>query len=216
MISLHQVLAFGVVALVLIAIPGPSVVFTVSRAVAYGRRVALATVVGNTLGLLTIAVLVSFGLGIVIQESIAAFTVLKLAGAAYLAYLGVQAIRHRSSYAVGGAVEALDVPAPMRTLTAARQGYIVGVSNPKGFLIFAAVLPQFLERADGHLELQMLQLGLIAVVIGLLSDSLWAVVASQLRTWFLGSRRRGEALGTAGGLSMIGLGVSLAVTGRTD
>jgi threonine/homoserine/homoserine lactone efflux protein len=216
MISLHQGLAFGVVAIVLIAIPGPSVVFTVSRAVAYGRRVALATVLGNTTGLLVVALLVSLGLGIVIQESILAFTVLKIAGAVYLVYLGVQAIRHRSSYAVGGASDALDAPAPMRSTTAVRQGFVVGVSNPKGFLIFGAVLPQFLDRTTHHVELQMLQLGMIAVVIGLLSDSLWAVIASQLRAWFLGSRRRGEALGAVGGLSMIGLGVSLAVTGRTD
>jgi threonine/homoserine/homoserine lactone efflux protein len=95
MVSAEHFLAFGLAALVLIAIPGPSVVFVIGRALAYGRGVALATVLGNSLGLLVILVLVAFGLGVVVQESIAVFTVLKLLGAAYLVYLGVQAIRHR-------------------------------------------------------------------------------------------------------------------------
>jgi threonine/homoserine/homoserine lactone efflux protein len=214
MVTSHQVLAFALVALVLIAIPGPSVVFTIGRALAYGRTTALATVVGNALGLLAIVVLVAFGLGIVVQESIVAYTVLKLAGAGYLVWLGIQAIRHRRDFAVdhlattGGHV--------LRPLTAARQGFVVGVSNPKALLIIGAVLPQFVDRTTGQVPVQMLLLGLVAVLIGLLSDSLWALVASQLRAWFLRSRRRGEALGTVGGLSMVGLGVSLAVTGRTD
>jgi threonine/homoserine/homoserine lactone efflux protein len=207
-----------VVAAVLIAIPGPSVVFTIGRALAYGRSVALATVLGNTLGLLSIVVLVAFGLGVVVQESIVAFTVLKLAGAAYLVWLGIQAVRHRREY-LGDPSDSLDTDAGPRTLgllTATRQGYVVGVSNPKAFLIVGAVLPQFVVRAEGQVQGQMLLLGLVAVAIGLCSDSLWAVVASGLRSWFLASRRRGEVLGTIGGLSMVGLGVSLAVTGRTD
>ena len=95
MLTLEQIVTFGIAAGILIAIPGPSVVFVVGRALSYGRSVALASVVGNTLGLLTIVLLVAAGLGVVVQESIVVFTVLKLAGAAYLVYLGVQAIRHR-------------------------------------------------------------------------------------------------------------------------
>src|SRR3954467_12668560 len=87
MVSTEHLLAFGVAALVLIAIPGPSVVFVIGRALSYGRAVALATVLGNSLGLLAIVVLVAGGLGVVVQESIAVFTVLKLLGAAYLLYL---------------------------------------------------------------------------------------------------------------------------------
>lgn len=215
MITLDQLLGFAVVAAVLIAIPGPSVVFTIGRALAYGRSVALATVLGNTSGLLTIVVLVAFGLGIVVQESILAFTVLKLAGAAYLVWLGIQAVRPRRDYVATG-TEPGRAGARMGLLTAVRQGYVVGVSNPKAFLIIGAVLPQFVDRASGHVPVQMLLLGLVAVAIGLVSDSLWAVIASQLRSWFLASRRRGEVLGTVGGLSMVGLGVSLAVTGRAD
>jgi threonine/homoserine/homoserine lactone efflux protein len=211
MVGMEQLLAFGVAALILIVIPGPSVVFVIGRALAYGRGVALASVGGNSLGLLLVMVLVSLGLGVVVAESIAVFTVLKLLGAAYLVYLGVQAIRHRRGIHVD------DTGAPRTPLPLGRatwQGFVVGVSNPKAFMIFAAVLPQFVDRSAGHVQLQMLVLGFVAFVIGLLSDSVWAVLAARLRHWFNASPRRGEAMGAAGGLSMVGLGVGLAVSGR--
>src|SRR3954469_14461192 len=98
MVSTEHLLAFGVAALVLIAIPGPSVVFVIGRALAYGRPVALASVLGNSLGLLTIVVLVAIGLGVVVEESITVFLVLKVAGAAYLIWLGVEAVRRRRDF----------------------------------------------------------------------------------------------------------------------
>jgi threonine/homoserine/homoserine lactone efflux protein len=211
MVSLEQLLAFGVAAFVLIAIPGPSVVFVIGRALTYGRGVALASVVGNSLGLLVILLLVALGLGVVVQESIAVFTVLKLAGAAYLVYLGVQAFRHRRGFAMAGT----DRPAaPLPLPRALRQGFVVGVSNPKAFMIFAAVLPQFVDRGAGHVQAQMLALGVLAFAIGLASDSLWAVLAARVRQWFGASRRRGEAMGALGGLSMVGLGLGVAATGH--
>ena len=212
MITVDQFLAFGLAAFILIAIPGPSVVFVIGRALAYGRAVALATVVGNTLGLLTVVILVAMGLGVIVEESIVVFTILKFAGAAYLVWLGVQAIRHRRAFSVKDA-GATGFPA-LTWPKVIRQGYVVGVSNPKAFMIIGAVLPQFIDRDHGHIQTQMLLLGLIAVTIGLLSDSLWAVIASQLRTWFNASPKRGEAMGAVGGTSMIGLGIGLAVTGN--
>ena len=222
MITLDQVLGFGLAAFILIAIPGPSVVFTIGRALAYGRAVALATVVGNSLGLLVIVVLVALGLGVIVQESIEVYTVLKLLGAVYLVWLGVQAIRHRhdpplASLAGGAPIRVdstTDIGPRVSFTRAARQGFVVGVTNPKAFMILGAVLPQFVDRGEGHVQTQMLLLGLLAFTIGLLSDSLWALIASQLRTWFARSRRRGEAVGAAGGVSMIGLGVGLAVAGE--
>lgn len=213
MITTEQLLAFGVAAFILIVIPGPSVVFVVGRALAYGRGVALMSVLGNSLGLMVLLALVAFGLGVVVQESIAVYTVIKLAGAAYLAYLGVQALRHRRSFAVE---DTGPTRTPMPLARALRQGFVVGVSNPKGLMIFAAVLPQFVDRGAGHVQTQMLALGLTAFVIALASDSVWAVLASRVRSWFGASRRRGEALGTVGGLSMIGLGVGVAVTGHPE
>jgi threonine/homoserine/homoserine lactone efflux protein len=210
-ISLDQLLAFGLAALIIIVIPGPSVVFTIGRALAYGRGVALATVVGNTLGLVTIAALVALGLGVVVQESVTVFTVLKLAGAAYLIWLGIEAYRRRADYL---SADGIAVTGAMTWGRAVRQGYVVGASNPKGYVMLAAVLPQFVDRAQGHVQLQMLILGLLATTIGLVSDSVWALVASQLRAWFNRSPRRGETMGAVGGLSMIGLGVGLAITGE--
>lgn len=213
MISLDQVLTFGLAAFIIIVIPGPSVVFTIGRALAYGRSVALATVVGNTIGLVTIVALVALGLGVVVQESIVVFTVLKLAGAAYLVWLGYEAVRRRKDFLVGGATDVVG-STPMTWVRAMRQGYVVGASNPKGYMMLAAVLPQFVDRGEGHVQLQMLLLGLLATTIGLLSDSVWAIIASQLRLWFNRSPRRGEAMGAVGGFSMIGLGVGLAVSGE--
>ena len=214
MITLDQVLTFGLAALIIIVIPGPSVVFTIGRALAYGRRVALATVAGNTLGLITIVALVALGLGVIVEESIVVFTVLKLAGAAYLVWLGYEAVRRRKEFLSGGGDAVALAGTPMTWVRAVRQGYVVGASNPKGYMMLAAVLPQFVDRGEGHIQLQMLLLGLLATTIGLLSDSVWALIASQLRVWFNSSPRRGEAMGTVGGVSMIGLGVGLAVTGE--
>ncbi len=211
MVSIEQLLAFGVAALVLIAIPGPSVLFVVGRALAYGRGVALSTVLGNSLGLLVVMVLVSICMGAVVSDSLLVFTVVKLAGAAYLVHLGVQALHHR---------RAPDLTArrrePLSRARAVRQGFVVGASNPKAFVIFAAVLPQFVDLSAGHVQGQMLLLGLLAFGIALLSDSAWAVLASRLRSWFAAAPARSRAVGALGGVSMIGLGIGIAVTGRTE
>jgi threonine/homoserine/homoserine lactone efflux protein len=213
MVSTEQLLAFGIAAAVLIAIPGPSVVFVVGRALAYGRGVALATVVGNSLGLLVVLALVAVGLGVVVQESIAVFTVLKLLGAAYLVYLGVHAVRHRHAFTVADR-RTTDVVLSRRR--AVRQGFVVGVSNPKAFMIFAAVLPQFVDRGQGHVAAQMLVLGLVFNAIAVVSDSTWGLVAATARDWFARSPRRLSVVGGVGGLTLIGLGVTVAVTGRKD
>ena len=208
MVTVGQLLGFGVTALVIIAVPGPSVVFVVARALSYGRAVALLSVLGNTAGLGTAMALVALGLGTVVADSVVVFTAIKLAGAAYLVWLGVQALRHRSALHVGQVVR----KAPPAGLVAFRQGFVVGVANPKAFVMFAAVLPQFVDRNAGAVSLQMLLLGALAVVLGLVCDTAWALLASRFRTWFDASPARGRAVGTAGGCSMVGLGVGLALT----
>ena len=208
MITTGQLLGFGLTALVIIAVPGPSVVFVIARALSYGRTVALLSVLGNTAGLGVAMVLVSLGLGTVVADSVVVFTVVKLAGAAYLVWLGVQALRHRSGVRVGEVVRR----APPAGLVAVRQGFVVGIANPKAFVMFAAVLPQFVDREAGVVPMQMLLLGSLAVVLGLVCDSAWALLASRLRTWFDASEVRGRAVGTVGGCSMVGLGVGLAFT----
>jgi len=213
LVSGHQLLAFGIAAFVIIAIPGPSVLFVIGRGFAYGRRVALLSVVGNTAGLFVVMTLVALGLGPVVAGSAVVFNVIKLAGVAYMVWLGVQAFRHRTAMRVD---DVRAERAPVGAVRAVRQGFVVGVFNPKAFMMFAAVLPQFVDVDAGRVTGQMLVLGLLAVVIGLLSDGLWAVLASQLRHWFSASPRRGRAVGATGGISMIGLGVALALTGRPE
>ena len=154
------------------------------------------------------------GLGEVVATSDVVYEVVKFGGALYLVYLGVQALRHRHGISV--TKEGEGEVTPLRPVTALRQGFMVGFTNPKGYVMFVALLPQFLDRNRGHVSLQMLFLGLIAFVIGLCSDSLWALMASQLRRWFNASPKRGRTLGTVGGMSMIGLGVAVAVGGRPD
>jgi threonine/homoserine/homoserine lactone efflux protein len=212
MIFADRLLAFGAMSFLLIIIPGPSVLFVIGRALAHGRRAALTTVVGNTLGAYVLVAAVALGIGPIVERSAIVFTALKLAGAAYLIHLGVRAFRERDSLST---VLAADSPPrnPLRTLW---DGFAVGASNPKTIVFFAAVLPQFVDPVRGHLVVQMLTLGMIFNFIALASDSLWGVVASQARDWFGRSPRRLSLVGGVGGLTMIGLGVTVAVTGRKE
>jgi len=212
MVSLEQLLAFSVMATAIILIPGPAVLFVVGRALAHGRRSALTSVVGTELGAMTAAAAVAFGLGAIVERSVLIFSAVKLVGAAYIVYLGVQAIRHRRS--LEGALGTADGgPAGGRAFW---QGYVVGVTNPKALVFFVAVLPQFVSRENGHVPLQMLVFGAVFALIALVFDGLWGLAAGAARSWFARSPRRLAAVGGTGGLMMICLGVTVAATGRKD
>ena len=210
--SSGQLIGFTLVALVLIVVPGPGVLFIVGRALSHGRRTAVATATGHAAGNYVVAACVAFGLGALLQRSAEVFTAVKLAGAVYLVYLGVQAIRHRHSLAVAMSATA-DARDGWRAL---RDGMVVGMTNPKAYILFGAILPQFINRSAGHVPAQMLVLALISVCMGLISDCAWGVAASAVRSWFARSPRRFAFVGGAGGLAMIGVGVTIALTGRTD
>lgn len=214
MVPASHVLAFAAVVTVLIAIPGPSVLFTVSRALTVGRRAALLTVIGNEIGLCVQVAAVAFGVGAVLERYAQILTAVKLAGAAYLVFLGVQAIRHRTSMAAALAARVQ----PVTSLRAVRDGFAVGAANPKSIVFFAAGLPEFTSGAPGHLpvQAQMLLLGALFPAIALVLDSVWAVLAGTARQWLVRSPRRLALIGGTGGLVMIGLGVGVAVTGRKD
>jgi threonine/homoserine/homoserine lactone efflux protein len=212
MISSGQLIGFTLASFVLIVVPGPGVLFVVGRALSHGRRTAFATAAGHAAGNYMVAACVAVGLGTVLQRSAELFIAVKLIGALYLVILGVQAIRHRRSLATamsaaGGSTDGW---------RALRDGLVVGVTNPKTYILFGAVLPQFVNRTAGDVPAQMLLLALISVTIGLVSDSTWGLAASGVRSWFAKSPRRYELVGGAGGLAMIGLGVTIAVTGRRN
>ncbi|HTX26855.1 MAG TPA: LysE family translocator [Streptosporangiaceae bacterium] len=210
MVSGGQVLGFALASLVLIVIPGPGVLFVVGRALAHGRRSALATACGHAAGNYVVAACVAVGLGELLERSVQVFVIVKVAGALYLVWLGIHAIRHRKSLA-----EAMEVAAPPRAgWRAARDGAVVGITNPKAYILFGAILPQFVNRSAGHVPEQMLLLALISVAIGVVSDCSWGFAASAVRAWFARSPRHCEMVGGAGGLAMIGVGVTVALTGR--
>ncbi|SDI79477.1 Threonine/homoserine/homoserine lactone efflux protein [Frankineae bacterium MT45] len=212
MVPTGHLLAFTITAFALIAVPGPSVLFVISRALVIGRRGALVTVLGNALGVYVQVIAVAFGVGAIVERSIAVFTLLKLAGAGYLVFLGVQAIRHRRALSTVFDTE----PAPRSQLRILREGFTVGLANPKSVVFFAAVLPQFVDRSRGQVPVQLLILGAIFFAVALVSDSIWAVVAGSARTWFASSPRRLATLGGTGGVLMIGIGARLALSGRHD
>ena len=105
---------------------------------------------------------------------------------------------------------------PREGWRSARDGAVVGLTNPKAYILFGAILPQFVNRGAGHVPAQMLLLALVSVSIGVLSDCTWGLAASGVRAWFARSPRRLELVGGAGGLAMIGLGITVALTGRKD
>ena len=203
--SADRVAAYTVVAALFMAMPGPSVLFTVGRAITVGRRAALLTTLGNATGFYVHVVAVALGIGAVVQSSVAAFTAIKLLGALYLGFLGVQAIRHRHALARTSTAPTGIV----RTRRVLLDGFVVGVTNPKTIVFFIAVLPQVVDREAGAVQVQMLLLGLIAVLIGVVSDSTWALAAGAARTWLTAHPRRLARLNAAGGTAMIGIGLSL-------
>jgi threonine/homoserine/homoserine lactone efflux protein len=136
----------------------------------------------------------------------------KLVGAGYLCFLGVQTWRHRRELALR--VETAATRKSLARIT--REGFVVGATNPKLGVFLVAILPQFADPGRGHLPVQLLVLGACAVAIALVCDSCWALLAGTARSWFAGSPRRLEAVGGTGGLVIVGLGLRLAVTGRAD
>ncbi|WP_344058261.1 LysE family translocator [Microbacterium pumilum] len=210
MVPTENLLAFTLAALVLIVVPGPSVLFTIGRALALGRLGGLLSVLGNALGQIPLILAVAFGVGAIVAESIVLFTIVKVAGALYLMYLGVQAIRHRRQSA-----RIATSDAPSRSIwRQLGEGFVVGVTNPKSIAFFVAVLPQFVDLSAGSVPLQMIELGMVFFVLALISDGAWALVAAGARNWFGKSPARIERLTATGGGLMIGLGGILLFTGN--
>lgn len=232
MIPTDRIAPFLLTAIVIILAPGPQVLFVVGRALAYGRRTALTTAAGGTFGAYVQAILVSLGLGTLVERSAVVYTSIKLIGAVYLVFLGVKAFRHRHTLrddiAANTALAApsgpgdAQQPEPQRVLRtvsglrAARQGVLVGLTNPKAAIFFGAILPQFVDRSIGHVPLQMIVFATMFSSMALVCDSAWGLVAGTARDWFARSPRRLAFVGGAGGLAMVGLGVGIAVTGRKD
>ena len=199
--SSSQWLAFLLASILFIQVPGPSLLFTIGRALTVGRRQALLSVVGNALGVTTQALLAAAGLGAVVSASATAYTAVKTVGAVYVIWLGVQAIRRRAESRL-----ALTTPVPVHRGRALRIGFVVGITNPKTLLFFVAFLPQFVRPDAGPVAFPLALLGLVFGVLAVCSDTVWALLAARARQWFARDPRRLDTLGATGGVLMVGLG----------
>lgn len=204
------VLGFTAAAFVLIVIPGPSVLFSIGRALALGRKAGIVSVAGNTLGTLVLATAVALGIGALIAASEIAFMIIKFAGAAYLVFLGIQTIVRRKK-ASAATIDGQSQP----LWRVFGQATLVGVTNPKTLAFFVAVLPQFASTtAAWPMPIQLELFAVIFCVIAFASDSVWALIAAGARRWFGTSPKRIEALTATGGAMMIALGGVLAFARR--
>ena len=208
--STSQWIAFLIASALFIQVPGPSLLFTIGRALTVGRRDALLSVVGNALGVVGQVLLVALGLGALVAASATVYTAIKICGAAYVCWLGVQAIRNRAGARL--AMQQAGTVPPRALRRSVLTGMAVGLTNPKTLVFFVAFLPQFIDRGAGHAGLQLAVLGGVFGLMACCSDSLWALAAGRARDWFARTPERLDGLGVAGGVMMIGLGATLLAT----
>ena len=205
-----RLVVFVVAALALLAVPGPAVLYVVTRSIHQGRRAGLASVLGIHVGTLVHIAAATAGLSALILSSAVAFTVVKVAGAAYLVGLGLWTLfgRHDEvEVRVGG---------ERRLRRVFAQGIVVNVLNPKTALFFLAFLPQFVDPDAGTPALQIAFLGVLFGALGLVTDSIWAIAAGTAGGLLRGSRRFLRAQRYVAGTVYVGLGIVTAFAGRND
>ena len=209
--SLPLLSAFLAASFVLAVTPGPGVFYIVARSVTQGRLSGLASVAGVALGNLGNAIGASLGLAALFAISSRAYTVVKYAGALYLVWLGVQALRKpRDANAAAGTAAPLERAALRRIFT---DGFVVALLNPKTALFFAAFLPQFIDTAHAPMA-QTIALGVVFVAMAAVTDSLYALTAGAVRPWLQRTKGIGDVGRYLTGSAFIGLGILTAVSGQ--
>jgi threonine/homoserine/homoserine lactone efflux protein len=201
---------FVVAALALLIVPGPAVVYIVARSMHEGRRAGLASVVGIHVGTLVHIAAATLGLSALIASSAVAFTAVKIAGAVYLVGLGLWTLfvrRAEPDVALGGE----------RSLRRAfAQGIVVNILNPKTALFFLAFLPQFVDPNAAHPAVQIAFLGVLFALLGLVTDSIWAIAAGTAGGVLRRSHRFLRAQRYVTGTVFVGLGVATALAGSVE
>jgi len=195
---------YCIAAIIIVLAPGPSVLFVLARAIAWGRATAIATVAGNVLGAFSLSVVVAVGLGPILQRSEFAFIAVQVLGGFYLIYLGIVAIKHSQIHASDMTNQGDIRPSKWRSM---REGFWVGALNPKGMVFFAAILPQFVDREAGNVTSQLILMGAIFAVIALFSDGTWGILAGTIRNWLATELKRLVFMRMTGGIVMIILGL---------
>lgn len=198
---------FAAAAFVLLVIPGPSVMYVITRSVEQGRRAGLVSVLGLHTGTLVHITAAATGLSALLLASATLFDFVKLAGAAYLILLGAVRLLRRTA----PQQRSLERASLRRVYG---QGFVVNLLNPKTALFFVAFFPQFVTSDRGPVALQILLLGAVFVAIGLLSDSTYALVSGTLAGWIRARATTGAPRRQWSGLLFIGLGVLAATTRR--
>ena len=193
-----------VAAIIIMLAPGPSVLFTIARAISWGRAAAVATVLGNALGMFMLSLVVAFGLGPVLQRSDEAFLFVQIAGGGYLIYLGIDAIRK----SIVHAEDIINVNEGKPTiLKSIRDGFFVGALNPKGLVFFAAILPGFVDHDSDSITSQIVLMGATFAILAFFSDSIWGLIAGTIRESLSTKPVRLVKMRKFGGLVMIALGL---------
>ena len=193
-----------VAAILIILAPGPSVLFAIARAIAWGRATAIATVAGNALGMFSLSILIAFGLGPILEESDLAFLSVQILGGLYLIYLGIDALRHSKVHAEDMINQGDTRPSAIKSI---KDGFWVGALNPKGLVFFAAILPQFLDKNSENLTAQLLIMGATFALLAFLGDGTWGVIAGTVRIWMANSPIRLIRLRQLGGVVIVLLGI---------
>ena len=187
--------------MVIILVPGPSVLYAIGRALVLGTRAALISVFGNALGVGLQILIVSLGLGVLIQQSPDLFFVIKVVGALMIGYLGLKAIWQRKKLDAGNSSVS---PSGTKVLS---ESIVVGITNAKTLVFFIAALPSFVDPSGGNPSAQMLVLGALFLIIGVTSDSVYAIAAGKARHWLGGSEKRLANFRGIGGLALTLLGL---------
>ena len=206
MLTTAQALAFLATARVLTATPGPDSLMVLSMGMSRGRRAGIAFGLGCALGCLSHTLLAVIGVSALVAASPLAFTALKLAGGAYLVWMGVQAWRHAGAVRLGGAV---DDGAPLRQLFL--KGLVANAINPKVVLFFLSFLPQFVVAAQGQVEWQLGLLGLLFTAQAVVLFGLLGYFAGSVGAWLNRRPSAGQWLDRLAGAVFIGLGVRMMV-----
>lgn len=203
-----SLLGFVAAALVVLVIPGPGVLYVVTRSLAQGQWAGLVSVLGLSVGALVHVAAATLGLSAILLTSATAFSVVKFLGAAYLVYLGLTLILTRQP------VTELDAGKDRNLARLFTDGVIISVFNPKIAIFFIAFLPQFVDPGPGVVPQQILFLGTLYVVLALFTDGVYAILASRFRDWLGGRFVRGPLPRYASGAVFIGLGVGTAFADR--
>lgn len=213
MVIPSRLIEYIIAAMVIILAPGPSVLFVIARAIAWGRKVAVFTVAGNVTGAFVLSSLVAFGLGPILSRSDLAYSAVQWGGGGYLVYLGINAIKARKIAAADMKSQGSVIPTFWRS---ARDGFWVGALNPKGLVFYAAVLPQFVDIDRGNVTGQLLLLGALFSLLAFISDGSWGLLAGTARSWLASDEKRLELLRVIGGCVMIILGLLVIASAVRD